>query len=232
MKFYPHTILIVSHMRSGSTLLEHILSTNDEIIGFGEQNRIYKNFIDTKKMEFYIRRKQRLFFKNAKYTVDQVLHNQYTPNLSLLNNTFFRLIFLVRSPDETISSIENLESKHYSIQNIGLSNSLEYYKNRLEYMLKIKKQTPRSPHFFLTYSSLIDNPDQTLEKLTDFLSLRTPLKKEYRLKESTGNFGDRSKFIKEGKIQKIKKELIELSAEEMIKLNEVYDEINNSFNFK
>ena len=47
MKFYPHTILIVSHMRSGSSLLEHILSTNDEIIGFGEQNRIYKNFIDT-----------------------------------------------------------------------------------------------------------------------------------------------------------------------------------------
>ena len=87
----PQTVFILSHMRSGSSLLEHILSSNDEIMGFGEQNRIYKNFFDLKKMEFYIRKKQRLFFNNVKYSVDQILHNQYTPNLSLLNNHSFNL---------------------------------------------------------------------------------------------------------------------------------------------
>ena len=41
-------VFIVAHMRSGSSLLEHILSSNPEIIGAGEQSRIYATNTDFK----------------------------------------------------------------------------------------------------------------------------------------------------------------------------------------
>src|SRR5262245_57001546 len=56
------TILILGHMRSGSTLLLHILLTNPEVIGCGERNAVYRSPEDFDKLEIASRFAQRAPF--------------------------------------------------------------------------------------------------------------------------------------------------------------------------
>ena len=227
----PDVVFILSHMRSGSSLLEHILTSNEQILGFGEQNRIYKQDSDFLQMEIFIRWNLKKMFKNTKYVVDQVLHNEYTPDLTLFKNDQIKLIFLLRNPIETISSIENLGGYPYNINNKGVYNSIKYYVNRLNELMIISNSIPNISQFFLTYSDLVNNPDLTLKSLDMFLKLKTPLKKEYKLKRSTGKLGDRSEYIKTGEITSTTKKLIQLNNESLEKLKTIYDKTNDYFNF-
>jgi hypothetical protein len=227
----PDVVFILSHMRSGSSLLEHILTTNEQILGFGEQNRIYNQESNLLQMEIFIRWKLKKIFKNYKYVIDQVLHNDYTPNLSLLKNERIKLIFLLRTPIETIASIESLGGFPYNINNKGIYNSINYYTDRLNELMTISKSVPESSQFFLTYHDLINNTDSTLSNLDKFLELKTPLKKEYNLKKSTGKLGDRSKYIKKGEIISTTKNSIQLNNESLEKLNSMYNMTNDYFNF-
>lgn len=227
----PDVVFILSHMRSGSSLLEHILTSNEQILGFGEQNRIYEQDSNLIQMEVFIRWKLKKMFKNSLYVVDQVLHNEYTPNLSILKKDRMKFIFLLRTPIETISSIENLGGFPYSVNNKGLYNSINYYVDRLNELMLISKNIPKSSQFFLTYNDLINNPDLTLQNLDRFLGLKTPLKKEYKLKRSSGKFGDRSEYIKKGEITSTTKNYIQLNNESLEKLKMIFNKANGYFNF-
>lgn len=227
----PNVVFILSHMRSGSSILEHILSSNSQILGTGEQSRIYHKKTDFNRMELFARWNQKSIFKSYKYTVDQLLHNDFTPNKTLLKNNHIKFIFLIRSPCETISSIENLGGYPYSIDNTGKYSSLNYYIDRLNELVIISKGIPSNSQCFLTYKDLTVNTDKTLHKISQFLELRTPLKKEYKLKSSTGKLGDRSEYIKRGKVIITKKNLIELDSEAKEKLDKIYRKTSKYFNF-
>ncbi len=58
-------LFIMGHPRSGSSLLMHILESNDEIIGFGEYFTKYKDSKSLLKSEFDIRRKLKKCLKNV-----------------------------------------------------------------------------------------------------------------------------------------------------------------------
>jgi len=223
--FVPNSqpIFIMAHMRSGSSLLEHILSSNPEIIGAGEQSRIYTTNTDLKKGEFFIRRINHTFFKVSKYTTDQVLHKKFTPNLDLLRSNAVKVVFLIRSPEETISSIEKLGGP-YGINEKNEFSSSEYYKNRLKYLVNLSSHISEENQIFITYEELVSETEHVLKKLSDFLELKTILKKEYRVKTTTGKSGDTSKNIKKGTIINTKKSLIEIDVKTKTKLNELYKE--------
>ncbi|MGM5470914.1 sulfotransferase family protein [Flavobacteriaceae bacterium LMO-SS05] len=227
----PNLIFLISHMRSGSTLLEHILSSNNQILGFGEQSRVYTKKSDFKKMELFIRWNQKKIFKYSKYVVDQILHNKYTPNIDFLINHNVKFIFLARSPIETISSIENLGSHPYSKANRGLYNSIDYYINRLVEIISMSKIIPVNRQFFLTYTDLTEKTDQTLLGISEFLELKTTLKKDYKLKRSTGHLGDKFENIKKGTIILTQKKLTSLSDKSIKKMNLVYIKTIKHFNF-
>ncbi len=227
----PNVVFILSHMRSGSSLLVHILSSNNQILGIGEQNRIYHKRIDLKQMELFVRWNQKSMFKPYKYIVDQILHSEYTPNKTLLKNNHIKFIFLIRSAHETMSSIENLGGHPYSINNKGKYNPINYYTNRFNELMLISKSISLKSQCFLTYEDLINNSDKTLRNLSLFLDLKTPLKKEYKLKNSTGKLGDRSENIKKGTIINTQNKLITLDSEAMEKLNIIYRKTHKYFNF-
>lgn len=227
----PMVVFILSHMRSGSSLLEHILSSNEQILGTGEQNRIYYEENDLKKMELFARRNQKSMLKFYKYMVDQVLHNEQTPNMNLLKNKHIKFIFLIRSPLETITSIENLGGRPYNLNKAGKYNPINYYTDRLNELILLSKSLPVKSQFFLTYSDLTMKTNQTLYDLSQFLDLKSPLNKVYKLKRSTGKFGDQSDNIKIGKVSIIKNKLIELDQKRMENLNETYRNTNKYFNF-
>jgi len=217
----PQIIVIMAHMRSGSSLLEHILSSNPEIFGAGEQSRIYTTNTDLKKCELFVRTTNNTFFKPFKYITDQVLHEKFTPNLNLLRNNAVKVVLLIRNPEETIASIEKLGGP-FGINEHDEFNSSEYYVNRLEYLVNLSKQIPKKNQLFLTYEELVTDTEYTLKRLSAFLELKTALKKDYTIKNTTGKYGDTSNNIKKGTIIITEKKLLKLDSEIKIKLNKTF----------
>ena len=88
----------MGHPRSGSSLLMHVLSDHNKIIGFGEYFIKYQNFESLIKSEFDIRRKSRQLFKKCEYIVNQVNHRSVTPNRDVIitNSRYFFKFLIIR----------------------------------------------------------------------------------------------------------------------------------------
>lgn len=219
----PQTIFIMAQARSGSSLLEHIISSNKEILGAGEQRRIYRNKYDIKKMELWARKWNRKIFNPYTYVVDQVLHNTLTPNSNLLTNSSTKIIFLIRKPEESIASIDYV-AKDYNKNNLQPFNASKYYKERITYLVNTSKQIPKKNQFFLTYHDLVYNTNSTLKKLSVFLNLKTPLTKNYKTKKNTTRFGDPSNNIKKGTVFITEKKEIKLDCILKMELDKIFNE--------
>jgi len=190
---------ILGHMRSRSTLLAHILMDSKEIYGFGETNKVYKNKLDFIKMRVKTR-----IYNNANIPIkyiylDQINHNQKTPNIALLK-AYVKPILLVRTPEESFESIRKLtrdfytEWSHKKIEN--------YYLKRLEFLLTLKSNTLPDQRVIINSQELITNPQKSLHKISTFLNLKTPLSSNYTTYNFTGKHGDPSSIISSGKITK------------------------------
>src|SRR5881397_3756704 len=123
-------VFIMGHMRSGSTLLLHILLTNPELIGCGERNALYRSSEDLDKLEIAARISQRAPFRRVRYAVDQINHDRLTPSLELLRDERVRCIFLMREPIATIQSIVNLTRTFYDPWTA--QRAVDYYSERLQ----------------------------------------------------------------------------------------------------
>ena len=75
----PRVLFIMGHMRSGSTLLMHLLVNHPQIIGCGERSVAYRSDDDLDKLELAARRSQHSLFRQVSYVVDQLNHDQFTP---------------------------------------------------------------------------------------------------------------------------------------------------------
>ncbi|MCH2034036.1 MAG: sulfotransferase [Tenacibaculum sp.] len=212
---------IMGHMRSGSSLLEHILSSNSSIIGSGEQARIYESSYDFQKSEFFARVNNKTFLSNFPYFTDQVLHHHLTPNLDFLKNTNGKYLFLIRDPHETLSSMKKLKKAYNGVSEYF--DYVTYYQDRIKYLINFSKKLESHQQIFVTYEDIVTNTDETLVRLSEFLKLKEPLTPFYKLKKTTGILGDRSENIKKQSIQKTKKELVELDNQTKEDLYESYN---------
>jgi E3 ubiquitin-protein ligase DOA10 len=104
----PYKILfILSHMRSGSSLLTHLLVNNPEIRGFGETHINYASAEDFKKLlmklywqgqDFSQLQDLKKLKMNHQYIHDKVLHNNKFLDQSFLESEQIYSIFLIREP--------------------------------------------------------------------------------------------------------------------------------------
>jgi hypothetical protein len=197
-------IIILGHMRSGSSLISHILFNHPEILGFGETGNIYggNNFhyqlissILLRKNSFFIKKKRR-------YVMDKILHADYINDTDTLRaivedkNTF--IIFIMREPSSSIPSILNTFQK---ARGWNQQDAYDYYLERLEY-LKLCAGLKNKKKFFIDYSNFVNNPKCILHNMSIFLNLKTPLQSEYKVSKFTGiwGIGDWSENIFSGKI--------------------------------
>ncbi len=200
VKSKENHLFLIAHPRSGSSLLMHILTSNKEICGFGEYLSAYKNLRDLDKAAFDIRRKSNNLFKEVTYIANQIVHNKSTPSLDLLRLSNAKIIFLIRPPKKTLSSLATLAKKKNSeMTHLQLS---EIYKQRLLEIQILAKAIPNTNWIDITYTDLLENPEKTLTKITCFLDLKKPLSTQYAIQKYTQVWGDPSKNIKAGKIIK------------------------------
>lgn len=193
-------LLVMSHMRSGSSLLTHLLFNNPEIAGYGETHTTYRSHNDLyvllAKVSYQLRTLPRL--PASRYILDKLLHNiLLTPDgLELFAHEDTRTIFLLRDPQQALASV--ISTLDYSVD-----GAVRYYSDRLSALTRYAQAMPASmPAFALTYRQLVEETDLSLAALTSFLELKIPLTSEYQVHRLTGQpgVGDISENIFAGRV--------------------------------
>jgi hypothetical protein len=191
---------ILSHMRSGSSLLAHILASNPEILGYGESMTRYSTARDFDLLALKAAVMLRRFpLKGSeRYLLDKLLHNVLLSPaaMGLLICHDVRLVFLLRSPEESIASLVR------SLDNTR-EQAVQYYVDRLNVLHRYAEQVPRGyPAVVFTYHQLVHETELIFRVLRSILELRVPLSERYKLLPTTGQpgIGDFSDNIRAGRI--------------------------------
>jgi hypothetical protein len=191
-------LFIVGHMRSGSSLLVHILASNKQIVGFGEAHMNYGNGANVAAQAVRVYRRSGRIWPRGRYVLDKVLHERYGLTAPLLKGIDARTILLVRRPERALRSIMELKVR------IARSDAqaCQYYIDRLETVKRLAAELGPERCAFLTYENLVGQTGPTLQTLSTFLALDEPLTGDYDLMWSTGKkgIGDPSDRIKAGTV--------------------------------
>ncbi len=194
-------IFILGHMRSRSTLLCHLLMNDKNIFGLGESNKVYRTKLDLVKMRIKTRLNHNGILPFNFIFLDQINHNNKTPNLDLIKSNA-KILILVREPNETFESIRVLTKTFY--EEWSHERIEEYYMNRLNYLSQVKSSLSASHSLTIDSEHIISHSQKCLNEISDFLNLQTPLTSDYGIQKFTGRHGDPSPNISTGKILQMK----------------------------
>lgn len=193
-------LFIVSHMRSRSTVLSHILGNNAEVCGYKELHFSYKNQLSLINMQIALKSDLKCSLRN-KYLLDKILHNS-TISDEVLNKAQPKIILLLRVPEETIKSILNMGNKTGVDWHKDPIKVTDYYCKRLGQMEQLAHRVAKG-YLFIESNDLIENSNEILQNITNWLKLKEPLKTTYNTFKDTGvmGFGDPMENIKSGVLQ-------------------------------
>jgi len=194
-------VFILSHQRSRSTLLSHLLGANDEICGHRELHAKYNNEVDIfkAKVNLYVDCKD---YEKSTYLLDKLLHNRLEINEHLFNVPP-KIIFLLRCPNDCMRSMVVRHLQHNSIETI--EKLPLYYRLRVSWLMDFWDNT-NLDKIFIESDSIINNSDEIFQDISGFLQLTTKISSEYTVYNDTGvsGLGDMSENIKQGKIINVK----------------------------
>jgi ADP-ribose pyrophosphatase YjhB (NUDIX family) len=219
----PRTLLVLGHMRSGSTLLLHLLLDHPQISGLGERNAPYRSAADLGRLVMETRVRRRLLLERLRYVADQINHDRFTPDPAVLRDRRVRILFLVRQPAATIASLLDLMQTHY--QPWSVTQAVDYYVERLETLAGYARSRDDARGAgFLTYEELTERPSVTLPRLQAFLGTTPAFAETYRLHQFTGQRGDPSANIRSGRINRSARPSIpEIPAAELARATQAYE---------
>ena len=190
----PKMLLVLSHMRSYSTLLTHILHDNPDIFGWHELHRSYPS---ERIVEQTIQ--QQLKATSASFACDNLLHSRYSIGEDVLDSDRVTWIISVRTAGPTLNSLWRWGGPGNRYRQPG--TAARYYIDRVQQLERLGTQL--AGRFILLRSDrLINHPNDTLDQLSKGLELSVPLRSTYDPDDGTGSprFGDFSKYIGKGEI--------------------------------
>jgi hypothetical protein len=208
-------IFILGHMRSGSTLLTHILANQPDVVGAGEMHLTYRTPTDLFNLAMKTCETLHRPILRELYLVDQINHD-YVSDETLLAEQIHKCIILLREPEATLRSMAAL--KNMNSLPWKETQALKHYVERLETLTRYGFLL-RDRACLIEYDSLVDQTSETLTKLTSFLGLNTPLTSSYTTNRMTGRVagvGDPSDNIKIGRVIRTRKHEITLSDETLL----------------
>lgn len=191
-------IFILSHMRSGSSLLTKLISNNPQVNGYGETHLGYRSQRDYRssigKILFVNRRSTKT--GRERYVLDKLLHNYLLPleRISLLFEKNVRVIFLIREPKGSIASMMNTLK-------MTAEESYKYYIDRLEMLERYAETiTLNSQAVMVTYEQILNQTDDVFKLLEGYLDLSVPLQEAYELTTTPSYGSDPSPKLASGRI--------------------------------
>ena len=170
----PESIFIVGMPRSGSTLVESILSMNNNVIDLGEINLLEKAFLIHKKKdqnkslsEIYFQEIKN-FKGNFKITTNKWLYNYQYTGVILNNIPNAKIIHCSRHPLDNILSITRANFARGNSYSASLKDCAKVYLDQELTMQEYKKRFS-STIYDLNYDLLVINPKQIIQHLIDWL---------------------------------------------------------------
>jgi hypothetical protein len=225
-------IFIISHMRSRSSLLSHILGSHSEISGYAEISQSYHRPKDFKDLRYAVWNLNNKDLK-GRYVLDKLLHNRYSVADSILMSPSVYVCFLLRRPEDAVRSVMRLAKLHAgaSIWEDAEAASL-YYNDRISQMVLYADKCFHKS-FFIESDQLITDTEALLAALSKWLVLEEPLSSRYTVFAKTGKpgFGDPSKVILAGKVvaNESRYNNIHLSRDVLEKSRKLYDLATDTF---
>ena len=163
-------IFIVGMPRSGSTLLENILSLNNKVIDMGEIDFLEESIKENKNVEKVFNsynKKRKDKFKSSSIVTDKNLFNyiycsiiyRYFPNA--------KIIHCMRNPLDNIFSMYRTNFKNQSFCN-SLNDIANLYVHHFEIMQEYKKKYGEIIYEY-NYEELVENPIIEIPKIIQWL---------------------------------------------------------------
>ena len=193
-------LFVLSHMRSYSSLLAHVLGSHPDIDGYCETHLRYHFPFDVLRLHWRVRQLTGEPLR-GRYVLDKILHN-YAISPRILASPRTRAVLLLRQPVEVVQSILHMGTHLDPVErNTNLEQVTGYYVARLQRLADLARGLGRRAAF-VESEALLDLTDETLEFLRDYLELSGPLQRRYRSFSKTGEpgFGDPSPAIRSGEI--------------------------------
>jgi len=194
-------------MRSGSSLITHILGANRDISGYGETHLRYSSEADLQRLMNEVLPTLRKVCV-PKYVMDKVL-GEYLNCDQLFHRSDCFFVFFIRHPDASIRSMMRQFPTWFGEEPLDhemlLNRALQHYERRLttiERHASLVADTGRAA--FFTHNQLINNTSDVFRMLERMLSLSLPLEEKYSVMRTTGvpGVGDQSHHITKGFIDR------------------------------
>jgi hypothetical protein len=189
-------VFVLAHMRSGSTLLTHILLGNPAIAGIGERDATYGSASDLYVLGARGYWARRWPPRRYRFVVDQINHGRYIPDERLLAHPRLWCIVLVREPEPSITSMVHVFGERWGWT---LQKAVEYYRGRLDTLHRYTG-IRGARMLVMTYKQLTQASSTALAHVDEFLGLSTSLRSSYPTHEYTGIAGDPSGAVRAGAI--------------------------------
>jgi hypothetical protein len=211
-------IILLSHMRSRSSVLSHVLGSNDEISGYYEQHLSHNDSLFDLKIKVNLILGGDLSF-NHDYLYDKVLHDRFDPN----DLQGYKVIVLIRNPEDTLKSI--ISMKDGGVWQDDPYRAFAYYCQRL-YSIMDMVGSIENNIIFVDADDLVDHTTAVLNEITSFLGLKESLSHNYKSFEKTGKpvYGDPSDNIKSGSIIKTEANAKAVVPDELLDIAQYYYE--------
>lgn len=211
-------------MRSYSSLLCHILNSNDEIDGYGELGMSYESPLDLLAMRYRVALTTGTRLR-GRYVLDKLLHPGARVEETILESTSVRVMIGIRQPEAAVRSIVAMgAARKVPDWKADPTRAARHYTNRLRHVAAVVRRRPDAIVF--PSDAIISHTAELLAGLTDRLGLSTPLEPEYTTGSMTGRprFGDTSPHIKSGTILTERpKPPVELDEEVVDRIWSAYD---------
>jgi hypothetical protein len=221
-------IFIMGHMRSGSSLLCHLLCSSDQILGFGETHTNYRYRSDLAKLLMCVGNQTGENPFNYRYVLDKIVGCQHVICRSVLTDRRCRYVFLVREPVATVASLIAMRRQfHDESQDQLLAFAARHYTKRIDQLLNmVDAIDDRERCLLVTHHQLLSETSSTFTAFERFFDLRAPLREEYDVMPTTGQpgVGDPSPNIRLGRIHRaLPQKHIQMPAAMLSELQHCYE---------
>jgi hypothetical protein len=212
-KFHRY-LLILSHARSYSTVLCHILGSHPQICGYSEAMIPYETAVDLIRLNGKVSRAGN-YRSDAEYVVDKILYDNFAVSDVVLRNPRVIPLLLIREPESAIASHVRMRIREHEQ---GMSDwgpqgtdrewnaevAAVYYISRLRSLRTFctRLETMGKRGLFVTADGLLTDTAATFRLIERELGLSGPLHEEYTLFPNSGarGYGDTSPIIRSGRI--------------------------------
>lgn len=181
-------LVVLSHMRSRSSVLCHVLGSHPEVLGYSElriRQGDWRQKLPTKLAQEFGSKA----VAEARWHVDKILH--WSAPLAAANKKDVFFLFLLRKPEATLRSIVHMCRRPGAVVKLDTpERAFQYYAERLVELMRVASWGVKS--CYVEAEALVERTDLTLANLTAWLGLTSSLRAEYEQFTNTGKpgFGD------------------------------------------